>query len=211
LAGRPREFDRTEALEKAMLLFWERGYEGTSVGDLSEALGIGKPSLYAAFGNKEDLFLEALQRYEEVYGCFSQSDLDETPTAYAAFATTLRRNAASQRTPGKPPGCFIVLSATVGTPQNADVRAHLTRRRQATRDRLAARVARGIADGDVPATADPQSVAVFYATVINGLAIEARDGAEQAELDRIVTNALVAWDSLVGINDFGSPSDRPNL
>lgn len=91
-----------------------------------------------------------------------------------------------------------MLSATVGTPQNADVRAHLTRRRQATRDRLAARLARGIADGDVPDTADPQAVATFYATVINGLAIEARDGAGQAELDRIVTAALAAWDSLVG-------------
>jgi AcrR family transcriptional regulator len=198
LAGRPREFDRTEALEKAMLLFWERGYEGTSVGDLSGALGIGKPSLYAAFGHKEDLFLEALQLYEDSYGCFSEADLDEAPTAYDAFVITLRRNAASQLTPGKPPGCFIVLSATVGTPQNAQVRAHLTRRRQATRDRLAARVARGIADGDVPAGADPQSVAVFYATVINGLAIEARDGAAQADLDRIVANALFAWDSLVG-------------
>ncbi|QDZ11739.1 TetR/AcrR family transcriptional regulator [Devosia ginsengisoli] len=198
MAGRPREFDRTEALQKAMLLFWERGYEGTSIGDLSAALAIGKPSLYAAFGNKETLFLEALQLYEDTYGCFSQADLDDAPTAHAAFVMTLRRNAASQLNAGAPPGCFIVLSATVGTPQNADVRAHLTRRRQATRDRLAARLARGIADGDVPETADPQAVATFYATVINGLAIEARDGAGQAELDRIVSGALAAWDSLVG-------------
>ena len=87
-----------------MLLFWERGYEGTSVGDLSEALGIGKPSLYAAFGNKEDLFLEALQLYEDAYGCFSRKPISTSaPTAYAAFATTLRRNAASQLTPVRRP------------------------------------------------------------------------------------------------------------
>lgn len=198
MAGRPREFERTEALRKAMLLFWERGYEGTSVGDLAMALDIGKPSLYAAFGNKENLFLEALQLYEDTYGCFSPGTLDEAATARIAFTETLRRNAASQLNPDMPPGCFIVLSATVGTPQNAEVRAHLTRRRQATRDHLAARLARGIAEGDVPAGADPQAVATFYATMINGLAIEARDGASQADLDRIVTGALAAWDSLVG-------------
>lgn len=181
-----------------MLLFWERGYEGTSIGDLTEALNIGKPSLYAAFGNKENLFLEALQLYEDMYGCFSAEALDAAPTARIAFTETLLRNAASQLNPDTPPGCFIVLSATVGTPQNAEVRAHLTRRRQATRDHLVARLARGIADGDVPASADPQAVATFYATVINGLAIEARDGAQQADLDRIVTGALAAWDSLVG-------------
>lgn len=186
-----------------MLLFWERGYEGTSVGDLSEALDIGKPSLYAAFGNKENMFLEALQLYEDTYGCFSPAELDRAPTARIAFAETLRRNAESQLNPDTPPGCFIVLAATVGTPQNAEVRAHLTRRRQATRDHLAARLARGVVDGDVPANVDPQVVATFYATVINGLAIEARDGAQQADLDRIVTSALAAWDSLVATSGTG--------
>lgn len=198
MAGRPREFDRTEALRKAMLLFWERGYEGTSVGDLSDALGIGKPSLYAAFGNKEALFLEALRLYEETYGCAPEGELEAAPTARDAIAGALRRNARSQLNLDTPPGCFIVLSATVGTPQNAEVRAHLTRRRQATRDHFATRIRRGIADGDVPPRADPLAVATFYATVINGLAIEARDGAGQDELDRIAEGALAAWDSVVG-------------
>lgn len=198
MAGRPREFDRTEALRQALLLFWERGYEGTSIEALAGVMAIGKPSLYAAFGSKEALFVETLELYEESYGCFGADDLTEPSTTREAFARVLQRNARSQINPNTPSGCFIVLSATVGAPQNAEVRAHLTQRRRATRDKLAERVRQGIALGDVPPRTDPLAVATFYATVINGLAIEARDGATPDELDRIVVNALAAWDTLVG-------------
>ena len=180
-----------------MLLFWERGYEGTSVGDLADTLGIGKPSLYAAFGSKEELFYETLDLYQARYGAYFAGDLNAFATAREAFTEILHRNAESQLNPETPSGCFIVLSATVGTPQNAEVRANLSRRRNASRAVFAARIVRGIADGDVPATADPEAIATFYATVINGMSIEARDGASPADLDRIVTGALSAWDALM--------------
>ena len=179
-----------------MLLFWERGYEGTSVDDLAKALGIGKPSLYAAFGDKEHLFYETLDRYEQNHGAYIAGNLAAYPTARQAIEAVLHANAKVQVDPSTPSGCFMVLSATVGAPQNARVRANLTARRNASRAVFAARIAQGIADGDVPATANPEAVAGFYVTVINGLSIEARDGACLAELQRTVDGAMAAWDAL---------------
>lgn len=194
MAGRPRQFDREEALNKAMRLFWERGYEGTSVGDLADALDIGKPSLYAAFGHKEQLFLETLDLYQSTRGSFAEGSLDAFPTARAAIESVLRRNAEIYVDPSTPSGCFIVLAAVVGSPQNAELRANLAQRRQDSQNLFARRIAQGIADGDVAATADPQAIAAFYITVINGLSLQARDGASRAALDRIVGGAMAAWD-----------------
>lgn len=179
-----------------MRLFWERGYEGTSVGDLAEALGIGKPSLYAAFGCKQQLFYDALDLYERTYGCISPNELDGFATAREAIASALRRNAETAVDPDTPRGCFIVLSAAVGPPQDEEVRATLTRRRQSSLEHFERRIARGIADGDVPAGTDARAVASFYATVINGIAIQARDGAPRELLDAIVDGAMAAWDAV---------------
>ncbi|MFC0008988.1 TetR/AcrR family transcriptional regulator [Devosia nitrariae] len=179
-----------------MRLFWERGYEGTSVGDLAETLGIGKPSLYAAFGCKEQLFYDALDLYERTYGCISPDELDGFATAREAIESTLSRNAETAVDPHTPRGCFIVLSAAVGPPQDVEVRANLTRRRQASLEHFERRIERGIADGDVPAGTDARAVASFYATVINGIAIQARDGAPRELLDAIVDGAMAAWDAV---------------
>jgi AcrR family transcriptional regulator len=192
LAGRPREFDRDEALDKAMRLFWERGYEGTSVGDLVERLGIGKPSLYAAFGSKEELFYEALDRYIRDYG----PPPLRSATARAAIEELLRNNVATYTDPRSPSGCMIVLAAAVGPPQNAEVRAHVTALRQHATDDIARRVEKGISDGDVPPGADPAAVAAFYTTVLNGLALQARDGAGGAALGRVIDGAMAAWDAI---------------
>jgi AcrR family transcriptional regulator len=175
-----------------MHLFWERGYEGTSVADLSDALDIGKPSLYAAFGSKEELFFEALDLYEKLHG----PPAIEMPTARDAVAALLRNNVRNNTGPGHPSGCMIVLSAAVGPPQNADVRAELSARRQASMQSIADRVARGIVDGDVPAGADPMAVAAFYTTVLNGLALQARDGADNDALERVIAGAMAAWDAV---------------
>lgn len=190
MAGRPRQFDRDAALEKAMRLFWERGYEGTSVADLSDALDIGKPSLYAAFGSKEALFYEALDLYERLHGPPSADE----PTARQMVEALLLNNALGSADRSLPSGCMIVLSAAVGPPQNAEVREHLAARRQASLRMIADRVARGIDEGDVPRGTDPKAVAAFYVTVLNGLALQARDGADDAALERIVANAMSAWD-----------------
>ncbi|WP_083988957.1 TetR/AcrR family transcriptional regulator [Devosia geojensis] len=179
-----------------MRLFWERGYEGTSVGDLAQALGINKPSLYAAFGCKENLFYEALDLYERTYGCVSPDELDAFATAREAIAGALHRNAETAVDPTTPRGCFIVLSAAVGPPQDEKVRAHLTQRRLSSLEHFTRRIKRGIADGDVPAGTYARAVASFYTTVINGIAIQARDGAPRAVLDGIVDGAMAAWDTL---------------
>lgn len=192
MAGRPREFDRDAALDKAMRLFWERGYEGTSVGDLADAMGIGKPSLYAAFGPKEQLFYEALDLYVRTYG----PELGDVATARGAIESLLRSNAETYADPSIPSGCMIVLAAAVGPPQNAEVRAHLAMLRNASTGSFAARIRKGMADGDVPEGADADAMAAFYTTVLNGLALQARDGAGGAALDRVIDGAMAAWDIL---------------
>lgn len=173
-------------------MFWERGYEGTSVGDLAEALGIGKPSLYAAFGPKEQLFYEALALYVRTYG----PEMQVAATARDAIEQLLRSNAQTYADPSIPSGCMIVLAAAVGPPQNAEVRAHLAKLRNGSMAMFASRINKGIADGDVPAGTDADAMAAFYTTVLNGLALQARDGAGGAALDRVIDGAMAAWDVL---------------
>lgn len=159
--GRPRNFDRALALRRAMEVFWERGYEGTSLSDLTEAMGIERPSLYAAFGCKEALFREAVDLYNEIEGVPAQRVLETALTARQAIETMLRDYAATYTQAGKPPGCMIVLAALLGTPQNKDVRDHLARHRRESRLALKARIVRGMAEGDVPQTADAERVGAF--------------------------------------------------
>ena len=196
--GRPRAFDREEALRRAMTVFWARGYEGTTVSDLTAAMGINKPSLYGTFGCKEALFREAIALYDEVEGEAIQHALDDEPTARAAIEAVLRTNATSYACPEKPHGCMIVLSALLGAPENEQVRRFLTATRRAGEEALRERVARGIAEGDVPAGADARTLAAFYTTVLQGLSVQARDGASPAALSAIVDCAMAAWDVLVG-------------
>ena len=139
--GRPRTFDRELALRRAIELFWEQGYEGTSIADLTQAMGIAAPSLYAAFGSKEDLFREAVERY----AVDSPTDraLAREPTARAAVAAMLHDNADDYADPATPLGCMLVLGAPVGTPARSGVRELLARERRTALDRLQARLDRG--------------------------------------------------------------------
>ena len=195
--GRPRNFDRASALRRAMEVFWERGYEGTSLSDLTEAMGIERPSLYAAFGCKEALFREAVDLYNETEGIPAQRVLETAPTARQAIEAMLRDYATTYTQAGKPPGCMIVLSALLGTPQNKEVRDHLARHRRQSRIALKARIARGMVEGDVPQTADPERIGGFYATLLEGLSIQARDGASRHDLEAIIDGAMAAWASLL--------------
>ena len=196
--GRPRAFDRAEALRQAMTVFWSRGYEGTSIGDLTEVMGINKPSLYAAFGCKEELFLEAVALYDAVEGNAGERALQEEPTARAAVEAMLRNNAEAYSASDKPPGCMVVLSAILGTPENRAVRERLAENRRAGQEALRRRLDRGIAEGDVPPGTDTARLAAFYTTVLEGLSIQARDGASGQALQAIADCALQAWDVLVG-------------
>jgi AcrR family transcriptional regulator len=191
--GRPRAFDRHEALAKAMQVFWTRGYEGTSLADLTDAMDINRPSLYATFGNKERLFAEALALYEEIEGAVISRLLDESLTAREGIEATLYYNARVYAEEGRPRGCMIVLSLLVGTPQSEEVRALLAQRRHAGEDELRLRIERGKAEGDVPTSIVAAQLAAFYTAILQGMSIKARDGADRAELDSIVSAAMRGW------------------
>lgn len=195
--GRPREFDRDAVLRRAMELFWERGYEGTSLDDLTRVMGIGKPSLYAAFGCKEDLFREALARFDATSGAETNRALREEPTARRVVEAMLLGNAQYYAGRGKPSGCMIVLAAALGSPRCRPVRDHAARLRRGGRESLRRRLEQGIADGDVPAGTDCVRVAAFYTAVLHGLTIEARDGASRTGLHAIVDTAMDAWDAVL--------------
>jgi AcrR family transcriptional regulator len=181
-----------------MTVFWERGYEGASISDLSAAMGINSPSLYAAFGCKEQLLREAVALYNEIEGADIAVALRDRPTAREAIAEVLRRNAIAYTDPGKPTGCMIVLTATTYTEGNRAVHDHLAEYRMSLERDFRERIERGIADGDVPVGADAATVAAFYNAVNHGMAIQARDGADRSTLSGVAEAAIAAWDGLVG-------------
>ncbi len=196
--GRPRAFDREQALHRAMNLFWERGYEGTSIGDLTDAMGINKPSLYAAFGSKEALFREALALYDAIEGEPIQRALDQAPTARAAVESGAAPQRARLFRHGEAARLHdraILPGRRRGERGGAPLPGRIA---QAGRGGLRLRIERGITDGDVPAAADAATIAAFDTTVMHGLSVQARDGTPRATLDAIVDCALASWDALAG-------------
>lgn len=196
--GRPRQFDREEALKRAMELFWAKGYAGTSLTELTAAMGINSPSLYAAFGSKDDLFREAVDFYGRTEGPEIWEALSSEPTARAAIDSFLRLTALSFTRPGKPAGCLIVLGALNGSDASAEVCAALRGFRAENVDVLRRRLERGIAEGELPGGLDCKAVASFYTTVQQGMSIQARDGASRETLLAIAAGAMAAWEGLVG-------------
>lgn len=195
--GRPRRFDRDAALRQAMWLFWEHGYEGTSISDLTKAMGVNTPSLYAAFGGKDELFREAVALYRDTDGSMTDRALANEPTARAAVEAMLRGNADLHVRRDRPGGCMMVLAATNCTEKHGDVRDYLARMRRQTVADVEARLRRAQADGEMSSDVDVAAVAAFFGTVLHGMAIEARDGASREQLDSIVDSAMLAWDALV--------------
>jgi AcrR family transcriptional regulator len=206
--GRPRSFDRNAALRRAMTVFWERGYEGVSLSDLTAAMGINAPSLYAAFGCKEALFREAVALYGANEGSIAERALREKKSAREAVEALLRGNAEAYADPKNPRGCMVVLAATNCTPENEDVRAHLSQCRRDAQKMLRRRLDLGVAAGDLPGGTDAAALAAFYTTVLNGLSIQARDGASRRQLHAIVDVAMAAWDGQTGRRAVASARDR---
>jgi AcrR family transcriptional regulator len=191
--GRPLSFDREAALEKAMHVFWERGYEAASIADLTSAMGITPPSLYTAFGDKERLFLEALECYGKGPNSYSRRALDEEPTAQRALQRLLEEAARELTQPCHPLGCMMVMATTNCSVAAEHVQEALARRRALGVSLLQARIQRDIDSGELPADTDAQSLATFYATVYQGMSMQAKDGASQASLLATVEAAMRAW------------------
>ena len=196
--GRPRSFDRQEALCAALRVFRERGYEGTSISDLQAALGgISPPSLYAAFGSKEELFKEAVQLYLGHNRPAADRALSEAPTTKAAIEGLLRASVVRTTEPGEPRGCLLVQGAIACSPSSENVERYLHEQRQEAHRLVTKRLKAGLAAGDLPAGTDVAAVASFYTTLIHGLSIQARDGASRASMMATVDRAMAAWDALV--------------
>lgn len=180
--GRPRKFDTNEALDKALMVFWQRGFEGTSLSDLTEAMGINRPSLYAAFGDKETLFRRALDRYAEIGTLAVLHAALEEPTAQRVIERLLRGTAECFTDPCRPAGCLVVQGALACGEAAQSVKEELCARRAAGEAKLRERLARAKSEGDLPADADPTTLARYVATVLQGMSVQAASGASRAEL-----------------------------
>ncbi|UGY11184.1 TetR/AcrR family transcriptional regulator [Phyllobacterium pellucidum] len=196
--GRPRSFNREEALARAMELFWSRGYEGASMTDLTEVMEINAPSLYAAFGSKAGLFEQALELYQRNVGLEIWEAL-KAPTAREGFANFLKETALAYSQPDQPHGCLVVLGALHGERGSEPACALLKKQRLGNAVKLRDRLERAISEGELPSSVDCDQVAEFYATVQHGMSITARDGASRETLMRTAQAAMAAWDSLIAV------------
>ncbi|GAB33368.1 TetR/AcrR family transcriptional regulator [Gordonia otitidis] len=179
--GRPRGFDRDAALDQAIRLFWRKGYEATSVRDLSEELGIGQPSLYNSFGGKRALFDEAVAVYDREYGGFIDAALEEEPTATQAMRRILTEAPARYTRRGLPRGC-LVTSGDAGT-DDGEVRASLSGMRKEKVKQLRRKIEADIAAGRLPEDTDAAGLAGYVLAVLAGLVQRSRDGATRSELE----------------------------
>ncbi|MFG0639978.1 TetR/AcrR family transcriptional regulator [Delftia sp. WSY_22] len=195
MAGRPREFDRDQALERAMLAFWRRGYEGTSMADLVQALGIASARIYAAFGSKQDLFREAVQRYEAGDGGFADRAMAQEPHVRDALARVLRDAVATYTDDAHPLGCMVVTAATNCAEENEAVAAWLAEHRRQRTQSLIDRLQRALDEGELRAGTDVQALGDFYATQLHGISVQARDGVPRQRLLAAVETALLLLDT----------------
>ena len=195
--GRPRSFDRDEAIRQAMYLFWQHGFESTSLALLKANLGNGitAPSFYAAFGSKEALFEEVIECYMSTFGQVNDCLWDDTLGPREAAERALRRSAKMQTEPGHPSGCLIALSVNACSPGNEHIRQLLTARRARTREGFLRCVMRAKEAGELAATTDARALATFLHSFETGLSTEARDGTPGEELDAAVSSAMKAWDA----------------
>jgi AcrR family transcriptional regulator len=174
-----------------MEVFWRRGFEGSSLQDLTQAMGINPPSLYAAFGDKERLFLECVERYQAKHG--GACPYEEEPTARGAIAKLLLYMATELTKRCNPRGCMMVMSAATCSTSSEEMQAALHERRATSRAHIRERIERGVKEGDVPRGIDAAALTDFYVAVISGMSLQARDGASRKSLLATVETAMRAW------------------
>lgn len=190
--GRPRSFNAELALDRALQVFWEKGYEGASLSDLTKAMGINRPSLYAAFGDKRALFSKVVDRYVAESRCRLQEALEE-PTARAFAVRLLHAGAMSMCSSGNPRGCLLVQGALACGEEADSVKSELISRRHADEVTIRNRLKRAKEEGDLPPDSDPTALAQYLMTLLHGMAVEAASGASPAKLQRVADLALQAW------------------
>ncbi|GHH38753.1 TetR/AcrR family transcriptional regulator [Lentzea cavernae] len=190
--GRPRSFDPDEALEKAMRVFWQNGYEGASLPDLTEAMGISRTSMYAVFGNKEELFRQALARYADGPASYGAEAVAE-PTARGVATVFLHGAVRSATLPGYPTGCLSLRASLIGGEDGQGIRELLGAWRDETSAMLTNRLRRAVDEGDLPAETDSALLARYLMTIGNGVAVQAAGGAGRADLQVIVDAVLQSW------------------
>jgi AcrR family transcriptional regulator len=174
-----------------MEVFWRQGFEGSSLHDLTQAMGINPPSLYAAFGDKERLFLECVERYQAKHG--GACPYGDEPTARGAIAKLLLYMATELTKACNPRGCMMVMSAATCSGSSDEMQAALHEQRMSSRTRIKERIDRGIQEGDVAPGVDSAALADFYAAVMSGMSLQARDGASRKSLIATVETAMRAW------------------
>lgn len=194
--GRPRTFDRDQAVEQALHLFWQHGYDATSLAQLKSGLGggISAPSFYAAFGSKEALFNECVERYLATYAQVTECLWDESLPPRLAIETALRRSARMQCEDGHPRGCMVALGVmSAPSPDNARVADGLTRSRQRTRAGLVACVQRGIDAGELPEGTPADALATVFDSFLQGVSILARDETPHEVIEAAIDRVMQVW------------------
>ena len=195
--GRPRNFDRNDALDKALALFWDRGYENTSMADLSSAMELRPPSIYAAFGSKETLIEEVVERYGDVYGGAIWGDLDRFKHPRDATRHVLIATVNAFCDDATPKGCLIVLAAPQTDTTQSNVTQTLCTHRQKNAQTLKRLYEEGLRRGHIPRGANITAMANYYATVQHGMSIQARDGMDRPALIAVAEAAMATWPALI--------------
>lgn len=191
--GRPLSFDRDSALRKAMTLFWKFGYEATTISDLTAALNVTPPSLYAAFGNKESLFLEAVEVYSAEADQIITEIYDQAATAREAVRNFLLAAAKLYTNPDCPGGCFVLTAATNCSISSSHIQAAVREHRKAAENRIRKRIAQDKKAGLLPCQTSPAELAAFFYAVTRGMSSMARDGATTAKLYAVIETAMKVW------------------
>jgi AcrR family transcriptional regulator len=192
--GRPRNFDIEQVLDKAVRLFWRHGYEATSMSDLVTELGVGAPSLYAAFGNKAQLFAAVVERYAATVSCTSYASVEDCElTTYEAIRELLMRTARLFSETETPAGCLIVSAAAAVSPASAAIEQLLRDKRLGLERGIAERLRRGVESGELADDLDPAAFAKFLNCVMQGMSVQARDGATLEDLQALAAMALDRW------------------
>lgn len=191
--GRPKCFDEQEALQKAMMLFWKYGYEATAMSDLTKALNLTAPSIYSTFGDKSQLFHACLDYYLKHEACSLDLIFQQAETAKVAIEIYLYENLKKLLQQDKPTGCMLVTATMNCSEQHQPLQHDLLLKRQQVKEKIYQRLQQGVEDGDLSSDADIQAMTDYYATVIQGLTMQARDGVAIEQLENVVTLALKTW------------------